>query len=128
MKSIGRLLLDTFLSLQESDLEVIDEEEEEDYSQYVEDGVSEDEAEPEYVDDIAPSKEDSISITQVNKFKEGRRHQGSLNQINESNSNSCDEEEEEELNFPSGSTKRVINLASGNLINQLFLESIIEIY
>lgn len=98
----------------ESDLEIIDEEEEEDYSQYVEEGESEDEADPVDIDDVEPSTEDSISITQVKKYR-SRKTKNYLNPISRNIEIQDDEDEpniirygeEEELRIATISTKMV---------------------
>jgi hypothetical protein len=106
--------------LQESDLEIIDEEEEEDYSQYVEEGESEDEADPVDIDDVEPSTEDSISITQVKKYR-SRKTKNYLNPISRNIEIQDDEDEpniirygeEEELRIATISTK-MVDSDSGN--------------
>ena len=100
-------LFDITLCLKEDDPDGIDdEEEEEECAQYPEEGVSEDEANPEDIDDpesnlivdeVEHSEEDSVSITQVervqNKHKK-KKKVGFSGRPDENENDSSNEEEE----------------------------------
>ena len=101
------------INFQESDLEVIDEEEEEDYSQYVEEGESEEEADPEDIDDVEPCTSDSISITQVKKYKRNTPTITAIADPGDSVQDNINKYGEEELSIAT-SSKKVVDSDSGN--------------
>ena len=100
-------LFDITFSLKEDDPEGIEgEEEEEECAQYPEEGASEDEANPEDIDDpesnlivdeVEASEEDSVSITQVERVKRKQKRKKKVEfsgNPDEHENNSSDEEEE----------------------------------
>ena len=78
--------------LQESDLEVIDEEEEEDYSRYVEEEGSEDEPDQDDGEDEEVTRQDQVSITQVRHYKKSRLPSKDLETFQNDNDSSCEGE------------------------------------
>ena len=90
--------------MQESDLEVIDEEEEEDYSRYVEEEGSEDEPDQDDVEDEEVTRQDQVSITQVRHYKKSRLLSKDLETFQDDNDSSCEGETgEQEAAIASGS-------------------------
>ena len=73
-------------------MEVIDEEEEEDYSRYVEEEGSEDEPDQDDGEDEEVTRQDQVSITQVRHYKKSRLPSKELETFQDDNDSSCEGE------------------------------------
>ena len=99
--------------LQESDLEVIDEEEEEDYSRYVEEEGSEDEPDQDDGEDEEVTRQDQVSITQVRHYKKSRLPSKDLETFQDDNDSSCEGETGEQEAAIASSSFSTANITRG---------------
>ena len=102
--------------MQESDLEVIDEEEEEDYSRYVEEEGSEDEPDQEDGEDEEVTRQDQVSITQVRHYKKSRLQSKDLETFQDDNDSSCEVETGEQEAAIASSSFSTANITRGKKI------------
>ena len=94
-------------------MEVIDEEEEEDYSRYVEEEGSEDEPDQDGGEDEEVTRQDQVSITQVRHYKKSRLPSKDLETFQDDNDSSCEGETGEQEAAIASSSFSTANITRG---------------
>ena len=97
-------------------MEVIDEEEEEDYSRYVEEEGSDDEPDQDDGEDEEVTRQDQVSITQVRHYKKFRLPSKDLDTFQEDNDSSCEGETREQEAAIASSSFSTANITRGKKI------------